>query len=224
MICSRSRSSRSSTPTTCRRCPSWWPWCRLGCSRWRFSAGFGQWWVLVPLAIVAWALRTRQRRARDGRRGGPRLHRPRPGQARPPRQPNCSNTRCGRCLQVSPSPYSRSSLPESRSAAGSGLGDFAVASGHRRRDCGTGGSASPPACLVTAFLLAKFTHAALDDDLAWRDVLGVSLLAGIGFTVSLLIGELAFGYGTPAADDVKIGVARRVCCRRCTGFACAVQP
>jgi NhaA family Na+:H+ antiporter len=59
---------------------------------------------------------------------------------------------------------------------------------------------------LTAFLLAKFTHASLDDDLAWRDVLGVSLLAGIGFTVSLLIGELAFGHGTAAGDDVKIGV------------------
>jgi NhaA family Na+:H+ antiporter len=58
----------------------------------------------------------------------------------------------------------------------------------------------------TSFLLAKFTRANLDDDLAWRDVLGVSLLAGIGFTVSLLIGELAFGDGTPAGDDVKIGV------------------
>ncbi|HXO50532.1 MAG TPA: Na+/H+ antiporter NhaA [Mycobacterium sp.] len=58
----------------------------------------------------------------------------------------------------------------------------------------------------TAFLLAKFTHANLDDDLAWWDVLGVSLLAGIGFTVSLLIGELAFGHGTAAGDDVKIGV------------------
>jgi NhaA family Na+:H+ antiporter len=59
---------------------------------------------------------------------------------------------------------------------------------------------------LTAFLLAKFTHASLDDDLAWRDILGVSLLAGIGFTVSLLIGELAFGHGTPTGDDVKIGV------------------
>jgi NhaA family Na+:H+ antiporter len=59
---------------------------------------------------------------------------------------------------------------------------------------------------LTAFLLAKFTHASLDDDLAWRDVLGVSLLAGIGFTVSLLIGELAFAYGTSTGDDVKIGV------------------
>src|SRR4051812_41812436 len=64
----------------------------------------------------------------------------------------------------------------------------------------------PLGVLATAFLLAKFTHATLDDDLAWRDVLGVSLLAGIGFTVSLLIGELAFGYGTVTGDDVKIGV------------------
>ena len=59
---------------------------------------------------------------------------------------------------------------------------------------------------LTAFLLAKFTHASLDDDLTWRDVLGVALLAGIGFTVSLLIGELAFGYGTVTGDNVKIGV------------------
>jgi NhaA family Na+:H+ antiporter len=59
---------------------------------------------------------------------------------------------------------------------------------------------------LTTFLLARFTHATLDDELAWRDVLGVSLLAGIGFTVSLLIGELAFDYGTPDAADVKIGV------------------
>ncbi len=59
---------------------------------------------------------------------------------------------------------------------------------------------------LTAYLLAKFTHARLDDELQWRDVLGVSLLAGIGFTVSLLIGELAFDYGSMTSADVKIGV------------------
>ena len=64
----------------------------------------------------------------------------------------------------------------------------------------------PLGVFATAFLLARFTHASLDDDLAWRDVFGVSLLAGIGFTVSLLIGELAFGHGTEAGVDVKIGV------------------
>src|SRR6201991_992608 len=64
----------------------------------------------------------------------------------------------------------------------------------------------PLGVFITAFLLARFTHASLDDDLAWRDVLGAALLAGIGFTVALLIGELAFGYGTATGSDVKIGV------------------
>jgi Na+:H+ antiporter, NhaA family len=58
----------------------------------------------------------------------------------------------------------------------------------------------------TTYLVARFTGARLDDELAWRDVLGVALLGGIGFTVSLLIGELAFGYGTTEAADVKIAV------------------
>jgi len=64
----------------------------------------------------------------------------------------------------------------------------------------------PLGVFTTTFLLARFTGASLDDDLAWRDVLGVALLAGIGFTVSLLIGELAFGYGTLTGADAKIGV------------------
>jgi Na+:H+ antiporter, NhaA family len=64
----------------------------------------------------------------------------------------------------------------------------------------------PLGVLGTTVLLAKFTRANLDDDLAWRDVFGVSLLAGIGFTVSLLIGELAFGHGTTAGVDAKMGV------------------
>ncbi|RWA17219.1 hypothetical protein MBRU_06235 [Mycolicibacterium brumae DSM 44177] len=56
------------------------------------------------------------------------------------------------------------------------------------------------------WLLARFTRATLDAELTWRDVFGVTLLAGIGFTVSLLIGELAFGYGSPDGDHVKVGV------------------
>ncbi|GAS91012.1 Na+/H+ antiporter NhaA [Mycolicibacterium brisbanense] len=64
----------------------------------------------------------------------------------------------------------------------------------------------PIGVLGTTYLLARFTHASLDEGLAWRDVLGVALLAGIGFTVSLLIGELAFGHASVADDDVKIAV------------------
>lgn len=60
--------------------------------------------------------------------------------------------------------------------------------------------------LAATYLVQRFTRARLAEDLSWWDVLGLSLLAGIGFTVSLLIGELAFGAGTPADDHVKIGV------------------
>lgn len=60
--------------------------------------------------------------------------------------------------------------------------------------------------LGVTFLVAKFTRAQLDQDLAWADLLGVALLAGIGFTVSLLIGELAFGSGSEQEDLVKAAV------------------
>ena len=56
------------------------------------------------------------------------------------------------------------------------------------------------------WLMSTFTRADLDDDLAWWDVLGLSMLAGVGFTVSLLIGELAFGTGSDADEYVKVGV------------------
>ena len=63
----------------------------------------------------------------------------------------------------------------------------------------------PLGIMAATWLVARFTRADLDEDLAWADVLGVGLLAGIGFTVSLLVGELAFG-GTAAGDHVKIAV------------------
>ncbi|WP_067485508.1 Na+/H+ antiporter NhaA [Actinomadura hibisca] len=64
----------------------------------------------------------------------------------------------------------------------------------------------PLGIMGATWLVARFTHADLDDDLSWTDVLGLGLLGGIGFTVSLLIGELAFGGGSAADDRVKIAV------------------
>ncbi|WP_051551511.1 Na+/H+ antiporter NhaA [Nocardioides sp. URHA0020] len=58
----------------------------------------------------------------------------------------------------------------------------------------------------STWLLARFTRATLDDELTWVDVIGMAMLAGVGFTVSLLIGELAFGNGTTADDHAKVGV------------------
>ncbi|MDJ1133391.1 Na+/H+ antiporter NhaA [Streptomyces iconiensis] len=42
------------------------------------------------------------------------------------------------------------------------------------------------------YLAARFTRARLSSDLSWPDIAGVAMLAGIGFTVSLLVTELAF--------------------------------
>lgn len=42
------------------------------------------------------------------------------------------------------------------------------------------------------YLAARFTRARLNPDLDWPDVFALAALSGIGFTVSLLLGELAF--------------------------------
>ncbi|MFF3675149.1 Na+/H+ antiporter NhaA [Streptomyces sp. NPDC002120] len=56
------------------------------------------------------------------------------------------------------------------------------------------------------WLAARFTKAELNEDLAWPDVLAVASLAGIGFTVSLLIGELAFAGDPVLTDEIKAAV------------------
>ncbi|TLW95121.1 Na+/H+ antiporter NhaA [Saccharomonospora piscinae] len=60
--------------------------------------------------------------------------------------------------------------------------------------------------LGTTWLVSKLTHAKLAEGLKWIDAVGISFLAGIGFTVSLLIGELAFGEGSDADDVVRVAI------------------
>lgn len=43
-----------------------------------------------------------------------------------------------------------------------------------------------------AFLVTRLTKANLNPDLSWRDIIGVAILAGVGFTVSLLVSDLSF--------------------------------
>jgi len=57
----------------------------------------------------------------------------------------------------------------------------------------------------TTWLVSRLTRARLDPSLAWLDVLAVAALGGVGFTVSLLIGELAFD-SPMRAEHVKVGV------------------
>ncbi len=56
------------------------------------------------------------------------------------------------------------------------------------------------------WLTARFTRASLSDDIEWADVFAVASLAGIGFTVSLLISELAFEGDAVLTDEVKAAV------------------
>ncbi|KAA0974426.1 Na+/H+ antiporter NhaA [Paeniglutamicibacter gangotriensis] len=64
----------------------------------------------------------------------------------------------------------------------------------------------PIGILAATWLISRFTKATLDPELKWVDLLGVSLLAGIGFTVSLLVGELSFGLGSAANDHAKVAI------------------
>jgi NhaA family Na+:H+ antiporter len=60
--------------------------------------------------------------------------------------------------------------------------------------------------LAATWLVQRFTRASLHESLAWIDVVGLAILGGIGFTVSLLIGELAFGSGSERDEHVKVAV------------------
>lgn len=64
----------------------------------------------------------------------------------------------------------------------------------------------PLGITAATWLVTRFTRAKMDAGFAWIDVLGLAVLAGIGFTVSLLIGELAFGAGSDRDDHVKVAV------------------
>ncbi|MEN8656141.1 Na+/H+ antiporter NhaA [Streptomyces sp. 21So2-11] len=55
------------------------------------------------------------------------------------------------------------------------------------------------------YLAVRFTRARLNPDLAWADVFALAVSAGIGFTVALLIGELAFP-DPAAATQIKAAV------------------
>ena len=69
-----------------------------------------------------------------------------------------------------------------------------------------------PLGIVTATWLAtRAVKSGLDPALRWLDLVGVGLLAGIGFTVSLLISELSFSDGSAEYDYAKVAVLTASC-------------
>lgn len=64
----------------------------------------------------------------------------------------------------------------------------------------------PLGITVATFLLVRLTKATLDASLRWLDVVAVACIGGIGFTVALLIGELSFPPGTPDSEAAKAAI------------------
>jgi NhaA family Na+:H+ antiporter len=59
---------------------------------------------------------------------------------------------------------------------------------------------------VATWLITRLPGVSLPRGVTWIDLLGVALLAGMGFTVSLLISELSFGQGSLLDDVGKVGI------------------
>ena len=162
------------------------------------------WWLLVPLGLVAWALMHASG-----------VH------------ATIAGVLLGFAVPARPAGGEKVSLSERFEhrwrpvSAGIAVPLFALVSAGVSLSGGLGATLRDPAGLGVGvglvigkligvfgatYLLARFTRATLDEELSWWDVLGLSLLAGIGFTVSLLIGELAFAPGTEREDHVKTAI------------------
>lgn len=57
-----------------------------------------------------------------------------------------------------------------------------------------------------SWLLVKLKAAKLPSDVAWKHIIGVGFIAGIGFTVSIFITELAFSQNQALINTAKIGI------------------
>ena len=60
--------------------------------------------------------------------------------------------------------------------------------------------------MIFSFFAVKLGAAQMPDNSTWLSLYGVSILTGIGFTMSLFVGNLAFAESTHYIDGVKIGV------------------
>ena len=60
--------------------------------------------------------------------------------------------------------------------------------------------------MIFSFIAVKSGVAEMPDNSNWFSLYGVSILTGIGFTMSLFVGNLAFMENTEYMDGVKIGV------------------
>jgi NhaA family Na+:H+ antiporter len=58
---------------------------------------------------------------------------------------------------------------------------------------------------VFSWLATRARLAAMPEGVSWRQILGVGMLGGIGFTMSLFVANLAFGEN-PTLETAKVGI------------------
>lgn len=64
----------------------------------------------------------------------------------------------------------------------------------------------PAGILLASWVAVKSGAASLPEGASWRHVVGVSVLCGIGFTMSLFVGNLAFPGQEPLLAATKVGI------------------
>jgi NhaA family Na+:H+ antiporter len=62
----------------------------------------------------------------------------------------------------------------------------------------------PVGVMAGAWGATRFTRAELNPELSWRDIAGVAVLAGVGFTVALLVAELSFAQDEAEAAKTAV--------------------
>ena len=62
----------------------------------------------------------------------------------------------------------------------------------------------PLGVMAGAFIVTRITRAELNPELSWRDITGVAMLAGVGFTVALLVTELSYTGDQGAAGKTAV--------------------
>ena len=80
--------------------------------------------------------------------------------------------------------------------------------------CGLG-LGKPIGIVSFSWLVTRLRLASMPDTVRWRQILGVGAVAGIGFTMSLFVADLAFG-PTPLLETAKVGI---VAASVASGFA-----
>ena len=172
---------------------------------WLVRTGKVPFWVLIPLAVTAWALMHRS--GVHATIAGVML-----GFTVPVRALRGQQTGLAEHYEHLWRPVSAGlAVPVfALFAAGVSLdpGDLASAAG----DAAAQGVAlglvigKPVGILLATYLLVRFTRAKLHPTVHWPDLLAVSAVAGVGFTVSLLIGELSFTDASPRSEHVKAAI------------------